>query len=371
MASIHGHDIGDNVLFYHRKFIRKGVVDLTTQYRNYSVADEFSRVEKISKDNKSFHFALMVDGYDNNQYTSLFQPDSLTRNSLGAEGTSYWSMQKTGWFADRREPGYPKGASAAQIVKIFDGHRNNMWKRFYDFNERARWTNPTGPNDGSTGQVGVFGVPHYVVASATAAVGQNGGAPSGYTTVSGLSRTTNPELKNWTATATDMSLNNGQKKLSDMIDLMQWSCPKELAGEEKPTHDYVIESHRTPYSAWVDQRYAYTGDADISADPAKKRGTNMVGNGTMFRGIPWYWRDALSQATTRDGTSNPAYNSAQPVYLLDKSTWIVYAADGIFMDESEPLRDNDDHNRWNMHMDSIYQRVCINPGANGVITFST
>jgi hypothetical protein len=370
MASIHGIDIGDNVKFYHRHFIRKGVVDLTAQYRNYSVADEFSRVERISKDNKSFHFPLMVDRYDNNQYTSLFQPDSLTRTSLGAEGTSYWSMQKTGWFADRREPGYPKGASAAQIVKIFDMHRNNMWKAFYDFNERARWTNPTGPNDGSTGQVAVFGVPHYVVASATAAVGQNGGEPSGYTTVSGLDRDTNPELKNWTATATDMSLNNGQKKLSDMIDLMQWGCPKELDGEEKPTHDYVIESHRTPYSLWVDQRYAYTGDADISPDPAKKRGTNMVGNGTMFRGIPWYWRDALTQSTTRDGTSNPAYNASQPVYLLDKSTWIIYAADGIFMDESEPLRDNDDHNRWNMHMDSIYQRVCINPGANGVVTFA-
>lgn len=370
MASIHGIDIGDNVKFFHRHFIVKGVVDLTAQYRNYSVHEEFANAKKISKDNKSFHFPLMIDGYDNNQYTSLFQDDSLTRTGLGAEGISYWSMQKTGWFADRREPGYPKGASASQIVDVFKMHRNNMWKKFYDFNERARWINPQGPNDGSAGQVAVLGVPHYVVKSATAAVGQNGLAPSTYTTVSGLSRTDNSELRNWTATATDMSIHNGQKKLSDMMDLMQWQCPKELEGEEKATHNYVIESHRTPYSLWNDQRYSFIGDKDISADPAKLRGNNMVGNGLMFRGVPWYWRDALSNATTRDGTPNPAYDSQQPVYLLDKSTWILYAAEGIFMDESEPIRDNDNHNLWNMHMDSIYQRVCINPGANGVVTFN-
>ena len=47
--------------------------------------------------------------------------------------------------------------------------------------------------------------------------------------------------------------------------------------------------------------------------PAKLRGNNMVGNGLMFRGIPWKWVDALTQSTTRDGTTNPAYSSAQPV----------------------------------------------------------
>ena len=123
MASIHGIDILDNVKFFHRKFIVEGVVDLTAQYRNYGVAEEFANKKTISKDNKSFHHPLMVDSYDNNQLDSFFQSDSLTRNSLGQEGTSYWSIQKTGWIADRREPGYPRGASAEQIVDVFQMHR--------------------------------------------------------------------------------------------------------------------------------------------------------------------------------------------------------------------------------------------------------
>jgi hypothetical protein len=143
MASIHGIDILDNVKFFHRKFIVEGVVDLTAQYRNYGVAEEFANKKTISKDNKSFHHPLMVDSYDNNQLDSFFQPDSLTRNSLGQEGTSYWSIQKTGWIADRREPGYPRGASAEQIVDVFQMHRNNMYKKFYENNERYRWINPT------------------------------------------------------------------------------------------------------------------------------------------------------------------------------------------------------------------------------------
>ena len=371
MASIQGIDIGDNVKFFHRNFIVKGLVDLTAQYRNYGVADDFRRVKKISKDNKSFHHPLMVDSYDNNQYDSFFNPDSLTRNSLGQEGTSYWSMQKTGWFADRREPGYPRGASASQIIDVFKMHRNNMWKKHYEFNERARWINPTGPNDGSAGQVQVFGIPHFVVTSATAAVGQNGSTPNGYSTVSGLSRVLYPQLKNWTATATDMSFTGGQRKLSDMMDLMQWVAPKQLDGEEKATLDYEILSHRRPYTLYQDQKASFAGDADYSADPGKFRGqTATVGNGLMFRGVPWRWVDALSNSTTRDGTTNPAYNSSEPAYLLDHSTWIIYAAEGLFQNESEPIMASDNHNVFNMHMDTIYQRVCINPGANGVITFA-
>lgn len=372
MASIHGIDIADNVRFFHRNFIVKGLVDLTAQYRHYSVAEEFrTQLKKISKDNKSFHHPLMVDKYDNNQWTSLFQPDSLTRNSLGQEGTSYWSMSKTGWVADRLEPGYPKGAKPQQIIDVFQMHRNNMYKTFYEFHERARFVNPTAPNDGSTGQIQAYGIPHFVVQSATAAVGQNGGHPSGYSAVSGLSRTTYPQLKNWTATATDMSFTGGQRKLSDMMDLMQWQSPVDLAIEEKPRLNYVIESHRTPYTLYQDQKAAFRGDSDISADVGKLRGGSAaVGNGLMFRGVPWYWRDALSQATLRDGSSNPAYDAAQPVYLLDKSTWIIYAAEGAFMDESEPIRSDSNHNEYKMHMDTVYQRVCFNPGANGVITFA-
>lgn len=370
MASIQGIDIVDNVRFYHRNFILKGLVDVTSQYRNYGVADDFKRIKKISKDNKSFHHPLMVDSYDNNQWTSHFQTDSLTRAPLGQEGISYWAQHKTGWFVDRFEPGYPKSSSSQQIVDVFAMHRNNMMKTFYAFHERARWVSPTYPNDGSGGQVQANGITHFVVASATAAVGQNGGHPSGYSTVNGLSRTTYPQLKNWTATATDMSFNGGAQKLSDMMDLMGWDSPVALPGEETPERNYIIESHRSPYVLWQQQKVAFRGDSDISADPAKLKGGTAVGNGLMFRNVPWVWRDALTQSTTRDGTTNPAYNSAQPVYLLDKSTWIVYAAQGVFMNEDEPQRDANAHNVFNMHMDTIYQRTCFNPGANGVITFA-
>ncbi len=372
MASIHGIDIGDNAKFFYKVRIKgKGVVDLTAQYRNYGVTDDFRRAITISKDTTKFMHPLMVNSYDNNQWDSFFQPDSLGRTSLGEEGTSYWAISKTGWFADRREPGYPKGASAAQIVKVFDMHRNNMWKKFYDFHEQARWVNPTAPNDGSTSQIQAFGIPHYVVTSATAAVGQNGGAPSGYTTVSGLSRTTYPQLKNWTATATDMSINGGQKKMSQMIRKMRWVVPRSLPGEEAPSLDFEILSHETPYELYEDQKYAVRGDDNISKDPAQLRGSAKGDmNVLMFRGIPWRWVDALSNATTRDGTTNPAYNSSQPVYLLDHSTWVTYSAEGLFMNESEPRWSDDAHNVLKFHMDTVYQRVNINPGANGVITFA-
>jgi hypothetical protein len=58
------------------------------------------------------------------------------------------------------------------------------------------------------------------------------------------------------------------------------------------------------------------------------------------------------------------------VYLRDKSTWMLYAAEGFFMREDAPVVAADNHNVLEMHMDTIYQRVCFHPGANGVITFA-
>src|SRR5690606_36016468 len=145
--------------------------------------------------------------------------------------------------------------------------------------------------------------------------------------------------------------------------LMQWQSPVSLGIEEKPSLDYEICSHRRPYVLYQQQKAAFRGDSDISADVGKLKGAgSAVGNGLLFRGVTWKWIDALTQQYLRDGsTANPAYASNEPVYLLDNSTWIIYAAEGYFQNESEPIRSDDNHNVFNMHMDTIYQRVCVNP----------
>ena len=360
-------NLQDVARWFHRAVITKDkVVDVARQLRNFSVTEEFENKELRSKDSKDFRHELVVGSYNNIQYDSFFNPDSLTRSPLGQEGTSYWSMVKTGYAVDRREPGWPTKTSAEQIVDVFKLHRKNMIERFYEDAELQKWSLAAAPNDGSGAYVVPNGVPYFLVQSTTRAVGYNGGHPSGYSSVSGLSRTTYPQLKNMTGTYAAVSHTDFAAQLSKMIDLLRWEMPTPDAIEVQGSSNYIIESTYDPFAEY--QTLATSSNTDIGPDMGKYRGKVPMG-AQYFRGVPWVWRSALNESTLRDGSANPAYAGAgvDPIYVRDKSTWKLYGAQGLWMDESEPSWQDNPHNAVSFHMDHVYQRVCIAPQLNGVL----
>lgn len=373
-AAVLNHNVADAVLAFHKTFLtsKNKIVDLSRDFRNHYFGSlEKSRLEYRTKDGKSFHVPYLVNGYSNVVLDSFFNPESINRQDLGAEATVYWTWQKTHYAVDRREPGWGSSSSPSMIYNYLKLQAQNMFSKFYDDNERFLWSVPAAPNDGADSQVAPWGIPYWIrqlnaSGSAVAAVGANGikitSSDSYGSSSAGLSRELYPQLANYTATSSTMSLGDFVDKGCEMLDMMQWKAPRPEPMEHAPSQRYEMVSGYAPFKAY--QQLCQASNDNLGNDMAKYR----PGDGTvMFRGITWSWTDALTSSTLPNGTANSAYDSNLPVYFLDWSTWNIYAAEGNYMRMDEPIKMDSPHNVVVQWMDTAYNIFCHNPRANGVI----
>lgn len=362
--ALYAKDFADVVLYVKENFISgKKIIDLSPALRRFTVTMDLENPTLYDHGEDTFSYSLQTGSYSNFQLDQLFGEDSWTQGNLGAKGTAYWAMMKTAVAFDQRQCGYGS-RSANQVVDLIKMHYRNMWNDWYKNQERYKWTLAAAPNNGSSGRIRPNGIPNYVVASATAAVGKNGGDPSGYTSgQDGLLRSSEARYKNWTATWADAV--DLQKKVDEMIDKLEWNPPWTGGDEINPAQDYMIASHYEPYRQYKD--FLTTANDNLGSDAGRYRGP-IQKNQLVFRGVPWIWVPALTESTYEDGSANPSVDSNQPVYLLDASTWEIAAARGWYkkMDGKPVVQDNP-HNTVVDHMDCIYQRICIRPSGNGVI----
>lgn len=363
MASYYAKDLADVALAYHRKFIINGkVIDLSPNFRNYSVWEDLQSPEYYDTGEKTFNYMLQVGGFSNYQRDALNNPESYTTGNLLIEAKTYWAMVKTGWAIDERQPGFKKGASASEIVSIHDTYRRNMWNDFLQNEEIAKWTLAAYPN---TSNIRVNGVPNYVVKASSAAPGRVTSHPSGYSSVDNVSRSTYPQASNYGCTYTANDMLQLDTRMNKLFWLMGWQSPKKFGATEEPMSTYKI------YTTFdVLQQYRQllrASNSDIGMDFGKYYGPVRGDGSVNFQGVPMYAIDALTSSTLRDGTSNPAYDSTNPVYMLDTSTWKMYAGKGEFLREDAPHKKDNPKRMVSFDMFSMHGRVCVNPSANAVL----
>jgi hypothetical protein len=360
--------IADVLLAYHKEVTTKRkVADLLQTYRNYYFTGLVEkRLQRISRHDHSFYFNYLglTGGFNNGQWDSFYQPDSTSRANLLSQGSSKWAMHKTNMVFDRREPSYPKSNSANVIVNHIKAQETNMYHSFFKEMEQALWTLATAPNDGTSGDPIMNGIPYQCVQSTTDAVGFNGGLPSGYSTVNGHSRTTYPQLKNGTANYD--SISDFVDKANSMLNLLHWSPPRTDDLVMSFGTEFEMVTTRNLFEQY--QKYlSASHEAGLYPDAGKMLG-GIPASSVSYKGIRWTWSDALSSQYERDQTTaNPAYTSTDRAYFLKWSTWDLYGADDYFMTVDPPAKQNNPHNVVVQHMNTMLNLVCIAPWENAVI----
>lgn len=367
MASYYAKDVLDNATFYHREFIVKGkVIDLSHAFRNYSCYDDFQNPEMKDTGEKTFNYPLQVGRYSNYQRDALNNPESYTTGNLLIEAKSYWAMVKDGWMIDSRQPGYSKRAPSNEIVSIHDAHRRNMWNSFYENEEIAKWTLAASPNDGSGGvKIRCNGIPNYIVKASAAAPARVTAAPTGYTLVDNVNRTTYPQAGNYGAQYTSMT--EADERMYELFWLMGWKPPVPVGATEKPTQQYEICSTFTFIRDY--KKLLRASNTDVGTDFGKFYGSAGSDANSMasFQGVPMKALDVLTSSTLRDGRTNDAADETNPIYMLDKSTWKIIAGEGEFLQEDEPHMKDNPKRMVSFDLFSMHNRVCINPSANAVL----
>lgn len=348
-ASVTATSIQDIMTFYLEKFMANTWEDASRDYQHFVTADElFTKRRKRSPASERCTFNLKVDTADNTVPDSFFKADSLNRVDLGIKGAVNWHFQKTHFMADSREPALLSG-SETQILDYMKMQESDMYDGFFKKNEDWFWTLPTGPNDGTIGDPLPFGLPYWLVQSSTAAFGFNGGLPSGYTDVGGVSSTTYPKWKNGTFTYGSMSSEDFGKKISEAIDKCQFRAPKPM-GENVPSRSsYKLYSSYKPYQDYQDS--LFNANDNIGTDLGKYRGgaPSSTVNEQHFRGIPWIWVPALTEV---GGT---ARDLNEPVYGVNWDTFEVKSYHDFFMKRTKPIVLDDAHNTVVQWMDTGYQ----------------
>lgn len=365
MASVTASNVQDIVNFYLENFTPKTWADAARDYQSYVTSTElFTSRKQAAPISERMTFNLKVNSAANTVADSLFKPDSVNRVDLGVKGTVKWSLQKTHFMYDEREPALNSG-SETQILDYMKMQVSDMYDGFFEQNENWFWTLPTAPNDGTSGDVLPHGLPYWIVQSSTAAFGFNGGIPTGYSDVGGVSPTTYPKWKNGTFTYSSVSNEDFCKKLSEAIDKCHFKPPRP-SGEDVPSRSsYKLYSGYQLYQDYQDLLYSMNDN--IGADAGKYRGgrpSNDIGV-QYFRGVPWEWVPAL---TTVGGA---ARDLNEPIYGVNWDTFAVKTYGPWFMKKGKAVSLDDAHNVTVQWMDTGLQYCCMNRRANFVGRAST
>jgi len=170
---------------------------IASRIADYEIGSRLLRKDNVMIDGgEQITRTLVLDHSGAAQMVGLFEEDNVDVTDVLGQISVPWRHINTFWAYDVREPKLNSGAQ--QIVNhVMSREYASMLSLMEKLEERG-WTAPS-----STDTKNFWGLPYWVVKNAT--VGFNGGAPSGWTTVGGLSPTDNTRWKNYTGTYTNIS----------------------------------------------------------------------------------------------------------------------------------------------------------------------
>ena len=371
MATIMPSDVGDITTFYLENYMAKSWADAVRPYQTHICADElFTKRRKKGAPSEKMTFNLKIRQADNTTADSFFKADSLNRVDLGVKGEVKWHFQKTHFMVDKREPAMLSG-SKVQILDYLKMQESDMYDGFFQQNEEWCWNVPTAPNTGSTGDPLPFGIPYWITQSTTDAFGFNGDYPianhdTGYDTntpVGGVSSDTYSKWKNGTGRYTDGFADFAEcsQVMSEAMDKCHFKPPRGGFGETEPQRNYGLYSTYEPFHGY--ETLIFSSNDVIGRDMGKwstGKPANQLGT-HVFRGIQWEWVPALTEA------GGAARDLWEPIYGINWDTFDIYTYGDLFMDRSEPLTIDSQHNTIVQWMDTGYQICCKNRRENFVL----
>jgi hypothetical protein len=190
-----------------------------------------------------------------------------------------------------------------------------------------------------------WGLKYWIVKNAT--TGFNGGLPSGFSTVGGVSLTDSPTFKNYTFQYTDVSKGDLIKKLRTAHRKTNWRSPYKTS---------------QMMSEFGNRRQLFLNEVTISniEDVGEGQNENLgrdiasMDDRIVFKRHPLIYIPYLDDDTTN------------PIYMNDTDTIKPIVLKGDYLRETDAQRSPRQHNTFEVHVDLSVNFVCTNRRANAV-----
>lgn len=337
-----------------KKYDRKRYVNITAQYHRNEFFERFMAGNKVPEEGgAALAWKARVARINNTRLTQLYDTDQsdVANGFKGAEVK--WSMQTTNYTYDVREPGL-QGGDLTEIIDIMGAKESEMYEGWADFMFEKMWSLPAVGAEPAD----LYGVPYWLVKNSSSTAGFNGGHPSGYSDVAGISRTTYPNWKNWTFTYTLNTYTRTDivRKTVEAIKMCYFAPPPKVDG-------YTGRPRWQMYTTWSVVE-ALEELAEQRNDNLKKELGFMDGTLTIM-GVPLTWNDVLDGGRGR-ATLGPLVDTTNPIYGVDWNQFSLRFRKGHNSVRTGPEKVADAHNQRRVFVDNTCQFKYMNPSSGFV-----
>ncbi len=292
-----------------KKYQKKRFINLTNQYHRNEFFERFMSSSKVPEQGgAALAWKAQVSRINNTRLTQLYDQDRSNIANGMKEASVKWSMQTTNYSYDINEP-MLQGGNETQIVNILTVKESEMYEGWSDFMFEKMWLCPAVGSDPQD----LFGIPYWLTKNSSATPGFNGGVPSGYSDVAGISPTTYPNWKNWTYTYTLNTYTRTDivRRTVEAMNMCYFAPPPKVEGGAPGKPRWQL------YTTWAVNE-ALEELAEQRNDNLKKELGFMPGGGVTILGVPLTWCDALDGGRGR-ATLGPAVDTTNPIYGVDWS----------------------------------------------------
>lgn len=336
MATVQQDLIKDLITTTQRELGEMKFTELVSDVQEHVAMSELLKKNRVTFDSgTAIQWNLMMGHSGAAKEVGLFEVDSLDIQDQMVTANIPWRHVTVNYAIERRE--LAMNREPRRLVELVKIRRADAMASLAELMESRFWGRPTNSDDVKR----VYGVNYWLVHNGNAGDGFTGGAPSGFSSVAGLSSTTYPRWRNWSA--------NHASTGSDMTDvIVKWreaavkTMFKPIPNVSAPEYGSATSmGYYTNYDLLGKLETALTQQNDnLGNDLAPKDGK------VIFRGVPVTYVPYLDKS------------AARPVYGINWGKFRPVFLSGEFMREMGPETAPNQHTTYVTFVDTTLNFLC-------------
>ncbi len=350
--ALQGGDMTDLIRTTLRKLGRGKITDISSTLQNYPAAKRLITKNKFTEEKGGYEaqFDVMVNSHDSARGVPLgWTADPNITDGI-VQGTVPFRHTEFNWSLIRQE--IPMNSGPARIVDLIATRRKRAMIGWAKYVENRFWRLTA-----STNGVDYYGLPNWVVKSATAATkanndGFNGTVPSGYSTVAGISSTTYPMWRNYSDAYSNVSKDDLIKKMRRCMAKTNFVSPVTTGpGDFNKGDDFAVYSNYDTRGAMIE--LAESQNENIGKDLAAFEG------GVLVNRRPIEYVADLDNDTTN------------PLYFINWGVFGIIVLEGEWMHETKIEENPHQPSVYTTYTECSFNTTCYDRRALGVISNGT
>ena len=338
-------DYTDLVTTTLRHLEKKTWADIVVDNQNHIAMPKILKKKAVTFGSGYGHqFNVRVFSNQAARNVKLNETDNPTTADTQKTGNVPWRHSETHWALEERI--ISMNRSPSQLVSLLSTSRVDAMTDLAELMESNFWGAPSSSSD----TLAPYGVPYWIVKNNT--TGFNGGHPSGFSDVGGLSQTTYARWANWTSQYVSVGK-------SDLIRKWREAATKT---EFRPPVDGPFNNMGSQWGFYTD--YTVLGTLEEVLESQNDNLGNDVASkdsAVQFRRIPVEWVPYFDNNSGTVDTTNP-------VYGINWSVFKPCFLSGEYLKETKVSPHPLHHRTITQYVDCTYNFFCNDRRRNFVLS---